>query len=365
MAFSRRNPYYTVVVRKMTTKQATLNTGAHAMIRARIFSYAAFTMIVLITLSVNLNCISQFKSNNTPDFEPSSWTLVVLPDTQFYSQGNPGNFYLQTEWVCENSQELNIKYVLHLGDITNKNNPEQWGIARNAFGSLDGCVPYAVVTGNHDHGPGGNSSQRNSMFNDYFDYNEMAAWPTFGGSMAPGNLENTYHLFEANGAKWIIIAAEWAPRNETLDWANTVMSEHPDRMGIFITHAYMEHDDERMDHASAPNPNNYEIYSYTLPGTRNDGEEIWQKLVKRHDFRLVISGHVCVDGTGYLASQNDQGHTVHQFLTNFQMREQGGQAYLRLFEFHPDGVTVQAKTYSPSFDSYLTAPDQQFRFTLE
>jgi hypothetical protein len=71
------------------------------------------------------------------------------------------------------------------------------------------------------------------------------------------------------------------------------------------------------------------------------------------------------DGTGYLASTNDLGHTCCQMLANYQMRELGGEAYMRLLEFQPDGRTIQVKTYSPLYDGYLLAPDQQFRIELD
>jgi hypothetical protein len=52
-------------------------------------------------------------------------------------------------------------------------------------------------------------------------------------------------------------------------------------------------------------------------------------------------------------------------LANYQFRELGGEAYLRLLEFRPDGRTVQVKTYSPLHDRWMTAPDQQFSFVIE
>jgi hypothetical protein len=52
-------------------------------------------------------------------------------------------------------------------------------------------------------------------------------------------------------------------------------------------------------------------------------------------------------------------------LSNYQMRTLGGEAYLRLLEFRPDGRTVHVKTYSPLYDKYLTSPDQQFAITLD
>ena len=89
----------------------------------------------------------------TPEFAPGSWTLVLLPDTQGYSRDYPGLFTLQTHWIAKNKDKCNIRYVLHLGDITNDNTDREWRHAREALDELDGKVPYALVPGNHDYTP--------------------------------------------------------------------------------------------------------------------------------------------------------------------------------------------------------------------
>ncbi len=93
---------------------------------------------------------------------PGSFTMAVLPDTQYYCESYPQHFYNQTKWIVDNAERQNIKFVLHLGDITNRNTPEQWQVAQRAITALDGHVPYALVAGNHDYGPGGNSANRDT-----------------------------------------------------------------------------------------------------------------------------------------------------------------------------------------------------------
>lgn len=112
-------------------------------------------------------------------------------------------------------------------------------------------------------------------------------------------------------------------------------------------------------------PQHYNPHEYRTPGGVSDGEELWQNLVRKHRFVLTLNGHVLGDGTGYLASQNDSCHTVHQILANYQFRPLGGEGYLRLLEFLPDRRTVRVKTYSPLYDKYLTEADQQFVFTID
>jgi hypothetical protein len=143
------------------------------------------------------------------------------------------------------------------------------------------------------------------------------------------------------------------------------MDQHRDRYGILITHAYMNNDDRRYDYTDTAHPQDFDPHFYGTPGGVNDGEELWQKLVRRHEFVLTLNGHVLGDGTGYLASVNDLGYTTHQILSNYQFRNLGGEGYMRLMEFLSDGRTVRIYTYSPLYDSFLVESDQNFTVTLD
>jgi len=299
------------------------------------------------------------------EFVTDSWTLVLLPDTQVYSLRYPGLFLTQTGWIVQNCDQRNIAFVLHLGDITNNNTVAEWERARTALTLMDGKVPYAFCPGNHDYGPNGNASTRETQMNEYLPYSSYVGSPTFGGAMEPGKMDNTYHFFEAGGHQWIVVSLEWAPRDETVAWANDVMTLYPDHKGILITHAYMNNNDLRYDYTDTQNPQTYNPHLYSTPGTKNDGQQLWDKLVRKHNFVFAFNGHVLGDGTGYMASRNDQGKIVHQMLANYQMRTLGGETYMRLLEFLPDGRTVQVKTYSPLYDSYLLQADQQFLLELD
>lgn len=306
---------------------------------------------------------------DVPPFVPGSWTLVVLPDTQVYSQSYPELFRDQTRWIVANKDRYNIQYVVHLGDIVNNNTPAQWANAKSAISLLDGQVPYALAPGNHDYGPNGSASDRTTLFNDYFNLTNYQSWPTFGGAMEAGKMDNTYHLFSAGGVDWIILALEWGPRNSPVAWASQVLTNHPNRKAILITHAYMYFDDTRYDWAMKSAAQSWNPHSYGTAGDpdgTNDGEQLWQKLVKAHpNFVMAFNGHVLNDGLGRLSSTNNFGGVVHQMLVNYQMHALGGEAFLRLVEFHPDGKTVQVKAYSPYYGTYKTDPQNQFQLTLD
>jgi hypothetical protein len=298
-------------------------------------------------------------------FANDSFMLAVLPDTQFYSLLYPGIYSAQTSWIVSNAKARHIPYVLHLGDIVNNNTPVEWRRAYESMSLLDGVVPYALSTGNHDYGPSGDATTRDTLLNDYFPFAKQAGMPSFGGAFEPGKLENTYHLFSAGGRDFVVISLEWGPRDAVIDWANTVMYRYPARDGILITHAYMNNNDRRYDWADKGHPQDFDPHAYGTPGGVNDGEELWQKLVRRHRFVLTLNGHVLGDGTGYLASVTDLGNTCHQILSNYQFRNLGGEGYMRLMEFLSDGKTVRIYTYSPLYDSFLVEADQNFTVTLD
>ncbi len=284
-----------------------------------------------------------------------STTLVVLPDTEVYSQKRPELFEAQTRWIADNARERNIAYVLHEGDIVHDDVEAQWKVARRCFAMLDGKVPYALVPGNHDY----SGTNRSTRLNEFFPVAEFRKWPTFGGVREGGGMENSYHLCRIGNRDWIILALEFGPRDEVVDWANKVLAAHPNRLGILVTHAYLFRNNARYDHTAGKQ-------RATPHAWGNDGEELWRKLVRRHPgMMLVFSGHVATGGVGYLASQGEHGNTVHQLMVDFESLRGGGSGYLRLVEFLPDGKTVQVRTYSPALKRSLNDAEHEFSFALK
>lgn len=307
--------------------------------------------------------------------QPGSWTLAITPDTQHYSanSSNLYHFFNQTQWLADNRDSHNIKMVLHEGDITNNNNVTQWDRAKSALSILDtGNVPYALAPGNHDYGPNGNSSNRDTLFhnNEYFGpTSPYANQSTVGGFFENGKTDNSWHTFNAGGNDWIVFTMEFGPRDEVIAWANDVLEDHSDKLAMLVTHAYMYYDETIYDWATKGSSQSWNPHSYGVanqPGqTVNDGQELWDNFVKLHEnFRFVFNGHVLGDGTGYRATLGDNGNVVHQMLANFQMNAEGGQGDMRLLEFLADGETVNVRTYSPSLDRYDTDSDQQFTLNL-
>ncbi|HSV84197.1 MAG TPA: metallophosphoesterase [Ramlibacter sp.] len=297
-------------------------------------------------------------SNNT-------FTIALLPDTQIYAMSYPAIFNSQTQWLADNAAAKNIKFVIHLGDITNNNNTTQWPVAQGAMRRMDGVVPYSVTPGNHDIGSNGSSSTRDTtLYNQYFPLSWYSGRPTFGGvyPAEPTRYDNNYHLFSAGGTDWLVLSLEFGPRGPVIDWAKQVIAAHPNHRVIIATHAYMYYDETRLGTGDSWNPHGYGIANEV--GGTNDGEELWTKLAKLYpNVTMVVNGHVLNDGQGRLVSTGDNGNKVYQMLSNYQMQTNGGNGYLRLLKIDPVLGKISATSYSPYLNQYKTDAENQFEFT--
>ena len=329
----------------------------------------------------------------SPAFSPESWTLVLIPDIQKYTQSEIFSPILTTmmEWIRDNASQRNIALALQEGDITDDNDDDggiQWVRAKASLSLLDGVVPYVLATGNHDLGPGGNASTRDTLLNDYFSASDHALIDParggiLGGTMVPDELQNAYYDFTSpDGYRYLILSLEWGPRQEVVDWANQIVAEerYREHRAVLLTHSYLytggaRHDWNRFGNEQSGNPHRYDTSS--LPGGVHDGEELWNELVSRHpNFKLTFNGHTArssqgseTTGVGFLTSTGDSGSAVHQMLFNTQhIGGNGGGGWIRLLEFFPHS-RVQVKTFSPFLasigeDPWRRAPYDQFTIVL-
>src|SRR5262249_50856862 len=152
------------------------------------------------------------------------FTVIVLPDTQFYSSSHPAILDEQTLWIIANKDALNIAFVLHEGDIVDQDIPSQWQNAARSLHRLDGIVPYFLTVWNHAL----RSAERDSMVNGFFPVASFTRWPWFGASFEPDHIENNYGVVPVQGASWLVLALEFGPRAQVLEWADTILNQHPD-----------------------------------------------------------------------------------------------------------------------------------------
>jgi hypothetical protein len=312
-----------------------------------------------------------FQAGPPPMPAKDSFSIVVLPDTQMYCEGVPEGYMAQTKWIVDHKQDRNIAAVLHLGDITNRNTVPQWEIAQKAMQQLDNHVPYFMVCGNHDYGPGGGCANRTTMFNDYFPLKSYRDRPTFGGvyDKEPDRLENSWHTFRAGGRDFLVVCLEFGPRADVVRWANEVVAKHKDHSAILVTHAYMYYDESRYNWKDKGAKQTWNPHSYAVAKATNDdindGEELWSKLVSPNgNFLMTLNGHVLNDGLSRTVTKDAKNRDVSQMLVNFQMKPKGGDGWLRVLEFKADKKTVEVVDYSPTRNECNVSGQNKFTLTL-
>lgn len=292
----------------------------------------------------------------TVDSSTGEFCLIVVPDTQRYAAYFPEIFRTQFRWIRAQAGPLNVRFVLHVGDVVEEGEDHEWIVADEAFSLLDGVVPYLVVPGNHDIARNSNKegSRNTAKFNAVFSPKRFAGRAWYGGNKGVTN-DNSFAYFKAGGQEFMVLGLEYGPTDETLAWADHLVSNHEDRHKvILVTHCYMNFDDTRLGEGDLYNP-------HTSHPAWNDGEQIWEKLVsRRKNFVMVLSGHVKDTGTGRLVSRTRDDTPVLQMLANYQFLGHGGQGWLRILKFKPAEKRLEVHTYSPWLGRTRDEPDQRF-----
>lgn len=304
------------------------------------------------------------------------FSIVALPDTQEYvdrrttraverlaaGDERAGIFEEQTRWIADNAHAMNTKMVVHLGDITQTDDEEEWALAKKAMDHLTGKVPTCLCLGNHDMGcvrrgnGWANAQTRETNAGKFFPRAEVAKQQWFGGSF-DDTLSNYWTWFEASGMKFMVMSLEFKPRDEVLAWAGKVIDAHSEHRVILVTHAYL--DNERNDNRRLTEAN---YGGYKVAG--NSGEQMWEKLVSKYEnIFMVLCGHVL--GEGRRESKGDAGNTVHELLADYQGLPNGGDGWLRYLVFHPEKDTIEVYTYSPKLDQHNEAASSRFTLRYE
>lgn len=300
-----------------------------------------YLLLVAVTI---MSVICPMASADQTATDKDSFTVVLLPDTQNYSEKYPETYVAQTLWIRKQLREDNIKFAIHLGDIVqNPTQKPEWENANRAMEIIDGVIPYSMVPGNHDMVV---ESRDSTLYNQFFSPARFVGRHWYGGHMGQTN-DNNFCFFEANGMKFMVLSLEFAPRDETLQWAAEVLRRHPDHRAIVATHCYMRPNGRDTDCATA----------YKIAG--NCGEQMWQKLIRKQpNIFLVVSGHVL--GIGLQKSINDAGGQVIEMLADYQGLPNGGDGWLRSLRFEPAENKIHVTTYSPLLDETNNDPNETF-----
>lgn len=275
----------------------------------------------------------QNRETYQPEEGQFDFGMVMVPDSQLYTQSYPEKIQQQFQWIVDSAKQNKTKMVLHVGDVVNRpylNQTFQWQAASSAFGLLEQAnIPYAIAWGNHDYD---NETNNRVRYNEFFPVTRLqqSAGNLWGGSFginADKPIDDAYYLIEEHGTKLLVMSISYWQTSQDLDWAAKVIEDHPEHSVILFTHNYIN-----------------------LSGISNT--DMLNKLVKNHsNVKLVLSGHVA--GTNVLYS-NFGDHETYNVLADYQGLSYGGQEYIRSMQFDVENDLIYFNTYSPMTGSTVS-----------
>lgn len=339
--------------------------------------------------------------------DEASFSMILIPDPQSYTKfaANQPLFDLQTAWVAQNIDRLNIKAALFTGDMVEQNGKQisaplpneyngdqtgrqQWEAVSRALSRLDNRLPYVVAQGNHDIGeitatdrhtimPNYVYPERNILF-------EKTLVSTCQNWQGVHTMENSaYEFHDKVWGDLLVITMEFAPRDEAIAWAKalTESDKYKNHKVIILVHSWLNTNGERITQEG-----------YTLRPC-NWADDVWKKLVyPSKNIVMVLSGHSGaapkIEGdvkstnfkptSSYRVDKAADGRNIPQMMFNSQQGDgdwngNGGDGWLRILEFKPDGKTIGVRTFSPLFAisrltqhlAWRTADYDQFEIVIE
>jgi hypothetical protein len=258
----------------------------------------------------------------------TSFTVVWITDTQNLSQYSPADYDTACTWIVNNAAALNLKAVIHTGDIVNTDtDTSQWDNAAHSMGLLlSNNITYCWCAGNHETFV----PQSYPAFN----LNTMRAKP-YWVSDYNGGIDTAIN-FNFSGQNFLVIDIEYWADNSVLQWANTLLASHPSSSVIIGTHAYL-------DPSSG-----YDSWAANFKATVLDTHA---------NVFLTLNGHY--HPAGISTGRTRVGNRDELYFD----RQDLGAATIRLFTFDTMSKTIAVKTYDTVLSSFITDSDNQFTLT--
>ena len=256
--------------------------------------------------------------------EPTPFSVVWMSDTQVYSLRHAEVFLSIADWITQNAEQQNIRYVLHTGDVVdNANSAAQWQNASAALSRIeDAGIPMLAVAGNHDLTDG-------NGYRAFLSQEVISALNLEDQSFRGG--EGCYGLFSAAGEDFIVIGVGFSIDDGFYSWARDVLETYADRTAILFTHSALGNDG-----------------SLTGPGKRLSDYVV----AESPNVRFVLCGHYRGAVTRQQTYTDADGttRTVPFLMYNYQEDEEKGLGYLRILTFDPMARSIGVRTYSPYLD---------------
>lgn len=299
-------------------------------------------------------------------FPPTSgeptFTIVAIPDTQYYTAYHKEIFQWQAYWTCACKDDMNTAVAVHLGDIVEHANMEEheWLTAKQGFRYLRRCkVPTTALPGNHD-----TTKEDKTLYDRYLPYNFFRMWfdePEISDDGYEYHVydvstsRNGYIRFSKSGQYFIQLHIGYIPylpeQMDIIAWADNVIKSHPNDLVIISTHYAAS------DCFSVIQPNVYHL------------------MEENCNVLMAFGGHVFECGGERTHSvTNVCGSVRYIFVTDYQGRKEGGDGWLRFYNFYKDDSVngsinepawnMCAATFTPKHKKYETDENSFFSLNI-
>lgn len=331
-------------MKKINYKRSTLLTFIIALLGA---------VTIFVAAPVHANFLPRDYTYSDPEIITDyDYTILGIPDIQNITKWKAGTLSQMFMKLTTRAKQNKLAYTFSVGDLVQDPTDVQFQTARDAFAQFDDAgLPYAFVPGNHDYDrytgdiP---SDKSDTKLNRYFSYDDYKDMPTFGGARVVGNMVNTFHIFEAGGVEYLMMALEDAPTPEVLAWADDVISSFPNRRTIIVTHDYFLRPTGNSIPKSAP------------------GEAVWEMAKKHANIFMIVCGHRSTLDPVFVMGTGDNGNKIMQIMICFQstLDENGDNVPVAFFmRFNEAKKTINFSLINPVNDKLFNG--NQFTTSFE
>ncbi|MBR3751333.1 MAG: metallophosphoesterase [Clostridia bacterium] len=283
---------------------------------------------------------------NMPTLKDYSYTFAVVGNTQTIARSYSSDFHKIYDYILDNKDSMNIKYVIGLGGITNSSHESEWSVAMESITRLEGHIPFSLARGNHD---------TTQTFDEYYPYEvyKHTVDGTYNNSMV-----NSWKAFVAGKRRFIIFTLDYGPSESVLDWASEIIRKHPEHNVIITTHSYLFRNGELHDE-SYPFPP-------SLFGGVLNGDQMWEKFMRKHkNIVMTLCGNISTDNVLLRHDIGNNGNIIATLLLDSQDIDTTfkGLGMVATLHFRDEDNTVQVRYYSTIKKKYF-CKSAQYSFKL-
>ena len=296
--------------------------------------------------------------NKQSVLNPTSEYIAVFGDIQCLTvnKSTVSIYKHSLEWIEEQvNQGINIKAVLHTGDVTGSNGEDRWNLFYNATQEFALKIPFFTAIGDHDYTWTGQliSDRFDTRFNDYVNFPLSVS--KIVDYFEEGRMENIIVENYIHGQPYYFLILEFGPRPEVIDWARMYVGNHSWINFILLNHEYLES-------RGGLRTTNLKCKARLRNTTYLTPTEVWEQLVYPYDnITCVLCGHVA-SLYALTYGTNSSYREVPQIQHNIQEEPYRYDNWLMLWEFPIESDSANVFIYNTKTEKYYNNKKILFKF---